>query len=134
MSLHILEESPNTDDAFGGLPDDRSLEERLASGFILIDKPAGPTSHQLAAWARDLLGLERLGHGGTLDPFELGSPCAEYVRKAFRRDPPLDEELGWEALRGCSRVFGVVRATRFDMTAVHAARNAPGPGSRRVFS
>ena len=30
MSLHILEESPNTDDAFGGLPDDRSLEERLA--------------------------------------------------------------------------------------------------------
>ena len=50
MSLHILEESPNTDDAFGGLPEDRSLEERLASGFILIDKPAGPTSHQLAAW------------------------------------------------------------------------------------
>ena len=72
MSMHVLEESPTTDSAFGGAPDDRSLEERLASGFILIDKPAGPTSHQLAAWARDLLGLERLGHGGTLDPFATG--------------------------------------------------------------
>ncbi len=72
MSLHVLDDAPTTDDAFGTAPDDRSLEQRLASGFILIDKPAGPTSHQLAAWARDLLGLDRLGHGGTLDPFATG--------------------------------------------------------------
>ena len=72
MSLHVLDDAPSTDDAFGTAPDDRSLEQRLASGFILIDKPAGPTSHQLAAWARDMLGLERLGHGGTLDPFATG--------------------------------------------------------------
>ena len=52
--------------------DERDVEERLASGFILLDKPAGPTSHQLASWARDLFGLERLGHGGTLDPFATG--------------------------------------------------------------
>ena len=72
MSLHVLDDAPTTDAAFGTAPDDRSLEQRLASGFILIDKPAGPTSHQLAAWARDMLGLERLGHGGTLDPFATG--------------------------------------------------------------
>ena len=72
MKDHILEDSPSTDDAFGTSPDDRTLEQRLASGFILVDKPAGPTSHQLAAWARDLLGLERMGHGGTLDPFATG--------------------------------------------------------------
>ena len=30
MSMHVLEESPTTDSAFGGAPDDRSLEERLA--------------------------------------------------------------------------------------------------------
>ncbi len=72
MSVHVLDSKPTTDDAFGTVPDDRTLEQRLASGFILVDKPAGPTSHQLAAWARDLLGLDRLGHGGTLDPFATG--------------------------------------------------------------
>ena len=72
MSVHVLDDAPTTDEAFGTFPDDRTLEQRLASGFILVDKPAGPTSHQLAAWARDLLGLERLGHGGTLDPFATG--------------------------------------------------------------
>ena len=72
MTMHVLDESPSTNEAFGTVPDDRTLEQRLASGFILVDKPAGPTSHQLAAWARDLLGLDRLGHGGTLDPFATG--------------------------------------------------------------
>lgn len=72
MSSHQLEKEAQSDPAFGSHPDERSLEQRLASGFILIDKPAGPTSHQLAAWARELLGLERLGHGGTLDPFATG--------------------------------------------------------------
>lgn len=42
---------------------------RLAAGaFLLLDKPRGPSSHQVTAWARDLLGLERAGHAGTLDP------------------------------------------------------------------
>jgi H/ACA ribonucleoprotein complex subunit 4 len=37
-------------------------------GFLLLDKPRGPSSHQATAWARDLLGAPRAGHGGTLDP------------------------------------------------------------------
>ena len=53
-------------------PENLSIEQRLASGFILLDKPPGPTSHQIASWVRDLLGLERLGRGGTLDPFATG--------------------------------------------------------------
>ena len=53
-------------------PESLTVEQRIASGFILLDKPAGPTSHQFAALVRDLLGLERLGHGGTLDPFATG--------------------------------------------------------------
>jgi H/ACA ribonucleoprotein complex subunit 4 len=72
MTEHVLDNAAQTDPAFGCAPDDRSLNQLLASGFILLDKPAGPTSHQLAAWARDLLGLDRLGHGGTLDPFATG--------------------------------------------------------------
>ncbi|RJU82524.1 MAG: RNA-guided pseudouridylation complex pseudouridine synthase subunit Cbf5 [Candidatus Poseidoniales archaeon] len=72
MTLHILDPEAKTNPSIGGHPDERDVEERLASGFILLDKPAGPTSHQLASWARDLFGLERLGHGGTLDPFATG--------------------------------------------------------------
>ncbi|MGI0131096.1 MAG: RNA-guided pseudouridylation complex pseudouridine synthase subunit Cbf5 [Thermoplasmata archaeon] len=42
---------------------------RIAAGaFLLLDKPRGPSSHQVTAWARDLLGVERAGHAGTLDP------------------------------------------------------------------
>ena len=72
MTLHIIEPSATTNEDVGGAPDARTVEQRLAAGFILLDKPAGPTSHQIAAWARDLFGLERLGHGGTLDPFATG--------------------------------------------------------------
>lgn len=63
----ILDSGAKTNNAIGGHPDSRTVEQRLASGFILLDKPAGPTSHQVASWVRDLFGLERLGHGGTLD-------------------------------------------------------------------
>jgi H/ACA ribonucleoprotein complex subunit 4 len=42
---------------------------RLAVGaFLLLDKPRGPSSHQVTAWARDLLGVPVAGHAGTLDP------------------------------------------------------------------
>jgi H/ACA ribonucleoprotein complex subunit 4 len=42
---------------------------RLADGaFLLVDKPRGPSSHQVTAWVRDLLGADRAGHAGTLDP------------------------------------------------------------------
>jgi len=45
------------------------VEERIASGaFVLVDKPRGPSSHQVTAWARDLLGVATAGHAGTLDP------------------------------------------------------------------
>ncbi|NBC96000.1 MAG: tRNA pseudouridine(55) synthase TruB, partial [Deinococcus-Thermus bacterium] len=33
-----------------------------------IDKPLGPTSHDVVARARKLLGTRRVGHAGTLDP------------------------------------------------------------------
>ena len=41
-------------------------------GALLVDKPAGPTSHDVVSWARKSLGLRRIGHTGTLDPFASG--------------------------------------------------------------
>jgi H/ACA ribonucleoprotein complex subunit 4 len=70
--LITLQESVTTDSRSGTYPNSRDIEELLGSGAILVNKPRGPTSHQLAAWARNLLGIKKLGHGGTLDPFATG--------------------------------------------------------------
>ncbi|HET6279148.1 MAG TPA: tRNA pseudouridine(55) synthase TruB, partial [Candidatus Polarisedimenticolia bacterium] len=42
------------------------------SGVLLVDKPEGPTSHDMVALARRLLGTRRIGHAGTLDPLATG--------------------------------------------------------------
>jgi len=41
-------------------------------GVLIIDKPAGPTSHDVVARVRRALGLSRIGHTGTLDPLATG--------------------------------------------------------------
>ena len=42
------------------------------SGVLLVDKPPGPTSHDVVDILRRLSGLDRVGHGGTLDPMASG--------------------------------------------------------------
>src|SRR6266699_4069200 len=41
-------------------------------GLLVIDKPAGPTSHDVVACLRRVLGERRIGHTGTLDPAASG--------------------------------------------------------------
>lgn len=41
-------------------------------GVLLVDKPAGPTSHDVVERVRTVLGTRRVGHAGTLDPFATG--------------------------------------------------------------
>jgi len=41
-------------------------------GLLIVDKPAGPTSHDIVALVRRLAATRRVGHGGTLDPFASG--------------------------------------------------------------
>jgi H/ACA ribonucleoprotein complex subunit 4 len=70
--LIILDKDAETSPDHGSVPAERSIEQLFDSGFILLDKAPGPSSHQVSAWARDMMGLEKLGHGGTLDPFATG--------------------------------------------------------------
>ncbi len=124
MNTHILDPEAGTDPHFGTVPDERTIEQRLASGFILVDKPAGPTSHQLAAWARDLFGLERLGHGGTLDPFATGvlplmaGRCMKITNKVLKhrksyiavfrfKSTPSEGELDEIMARMTGRIYNV---------------------------
>ncbi len=42
------------------------------AGVFFVDKPAGPTSFQIVRWVRRILGIKKVGHAGTLDPFASG--------------------------------------------------------------
>ena len=44
----------------------------LQNGFVIIDKPAGMTSHDVVAKLRKILGTKKIGHAGTLDPMATG--------------------------------------------------------------
>lgn len=52
----------------GRRPEDRSVEQLILDGVVVVDKPAGPTSHQVTSWVCDMFGSNKAAHGGTLDP------------------------------------------------------------------
>lgn len=81
------------------------------NGFIVIDKPAGITSHDVVNRVRRILGTKKVGHTGTLDPFATGVlPVA--VNDGTKTIPFLDEGIKcYEALMR----LGVVTDT-LDMT------------------
>ena len=60
--------SSSTSAPYGTPPSMRSVQDLLKSGVIIVNKQAGPSSHQVAAWLRDSFELDATGHGGTLDP------------------------------------------------------------------
>lgn len=62
-----------------------------ADGVLLVDKPAGMSSHAVVDHARRALGTRRIGHGGTLDPFATGL-LVLLVNRATRLLPFLDGE------------------------------------------
>ena len=73
MSLKQLEDlklidQDVIDEQQGRHYDKRSTADLLDNGIILLDKPPGPTSHEVVAWTKRMLDLPKIGHSGTLDP------------------------------------------------------------------
>ncbi len=62
-----------------------------SDGLLVIDKPAGPTSHDVVQRVRKLFGTRRVGHGGTLDPDATGVLLVA-VGQATRFFPYLSKE------------------------------------------
>lgn len=60
------EEASITD--YGKYPGARTVEELIEYGIIPLDKPPGPSSHQVDAWVKEILKIDKCSHGGTLDP------------------------------------------------------------------
>lgn len=53
---------------FGKDPQERTPKELIQYGIVNIDKPRGPTSHQLSDYVQKILHIDKAGHSGTLDP------------------------------------------------------------------
>lgn len=64
----LTRKTAETNPAFGKRPADRTVPELINFGIVVIDKPSGPTSHQVSDFVQKILGIEKAGHSGTLDP------------------------------------------------------------------
>lgn len=120
----LIKAEAETNPNYGKPPSRRSVEELIENGVIIVDKPAGPTSHQVSAWVRDIFGVEKAGHGGTLDPNVTGVlPVAlsnatkaigllHSAGKEYVTVMRLHGDAGEDEIRkACSRFVGKIRQT-----------------------
>ena len=76
-------------------------------GILVVSKPAGPTSHDIIDTVRRLIGVRRVGHGGTLDPFAMGV-LPVFIGRATRM---VDYHRGDAKAYRASVVFGASSTT-----------------------
>ncbi|MFW9900021.1 MAG: RNA-guided pseudouridylation complex pseudouridine synthase subunit Cbf5 [Candidatus Thorarchaeota archaeon] len=73
----LVKSQDRSNPKYGCEPEKRDLTSLLQYGVVNLDKPSGPTSHEVVSWVRKILGISNTGHGGTLDPKVTGIlPCA----------------------------------------------------------
>lgn len=95
----------------GTRPEERSVDELVKNGVVVIDKPSGPTSHQVTSWVGDIFGAKKSAHGGTLDPRVTGVlPVG--LGSAVRAMDAL--HYGTKAYVGVMRMHGNVDRKRLD--------------------
>ncbi|VVC01430.1 putative tRNA pseudouridine synthase B [uncultured archaeon] len=117
------------------------LEELLSCSFVIVDKPRGPSSHEVSAFVRKILGAEKSGHAGTLDP-QVSGVLPVGIGKATRLLPYLTSkdkkyvclmktgrEMKQEELAALFKRFtGTITQTPPKMSAVRKR-----PRQRKVF-
>lgn len=97
------------------------------NGILVVDKPIGPTSHDVVALARRLAGTRRIGHGGTLDPFASGV-LPLYLGLATR---VVEFHLGAPKRYRATIVFGAASTTD-DLEGELVPSDGPAPGRDAV--
>jgi H/ACA ribonucleoprotein complex subunit 4 len=63
----MVKAEEETDPQFGHRPEERPIKEHIKFGIINLDKPSGPSSHEVTAWVKRILKIGKAGHGGTLE-------------------------------------------------------------------
>jgi len=64
----VIKEGHWTPISYGCDPLKRSINDHLKYGFINLDKPSNPSSHEVVSWIKRILKVAKTGHSGTLDP------------------------------------------------------------------
>ncbi len=64
----VRKREATTDPKLGCEPEKRDIKKLISYGLIVLNKPPGPTSHQVADYVKKIFNVSRCGHGGTLDP------------------------------------------------------------------
>jgi len=95
----------------GRRPEDRSVEELIRDGVVVVDKPSGPTSHQVTSWVCDIFGSNKAAHGGTLDPRVTGVLPVGLGASVRAMDAL---HYGTKAYVGAMRMHGNVDRKRLD--------------------
>ena len=68
----IVKKESKSDSNYGCDPYNRPIPELIKYGIVNVDKPKGPTSHQVSAYVQQILKIKKSGHSGTLDPAVTG--------------------------------------------------------------
>ncbi len=68
MVKWLIRSEQESNEEYGESPENRDIESILQSCLVIVDKHNGPTSHQITAWVKKILGADNAGHAGTLDP------------------------------------------------------------------
>jgi len=68
LENYYIKDDASTDESYGCYPTKRPIEEYIRKGLVCIDKPMGPSSHEVVVWVRKILNVSKTGHAGTLDP------------------------------------------------------------------
>lgn len=99
------------------------MEDLFEAGAFVIDKPAGPTSFRMVSGVRRVLGIKKVGHAGTLDPFATGLLVICVGRPATRLiSLMMDGQKEYLA----TLCLGVETET-FDLEGAVVARHSVGP-------
>ncbi len=69
----IIRKESETNPKYGCNPENRKTRDLINYGVVNIDKPSGPTSHQISDYVQKILDIDKAGHSGTLDPKVTGS-------------------------------------------------------------
>ena len=63
----LVKAEEETNPNHGSIPSERVVQDYIRLGIINVNKPSGPSSHEVTAWVKNILCLDRAGHGGTLE-------------------------------------------------------------------
>jgi len=64
----LLKKQAETSDKYGINPEKIPVKELIEYGVVNLNKPKGPTSHEISAFVQKVLGIKKSGHSGSLDP------------------------------------------------------------------